>query len=212
MRILVIGGGIAGMATSIALEQAGFDPLVLEQAPEVSEIGSGISLQANGMRVMAQLGSADHVRGTGVPIDTNAWYRLDGGQKVFTESYKAKAERYGGIYVLCMHRADLLDSLAKRVPSERIRLNARVGRWRSARMVSSQRSRAARRSSATSWWAPTACAPQCARSSSASRRRASPASPHGAARPRRRHAARLRASVRDVGGSGPSRDDLSDPG
>ena len=47
MRVLVIGGGIGGMATSIALEQAGLDPYVLEQAPELTEIGSGIGMHAN---------------------------------------------------------------------------------------------------------------------------------------------------------------------
>ena len=126
MRVLVIGGGIAGMATAIALEQAGFDPLVLEQAPKLTEIGSGIGIQANAMRVLTKLGSADHVRKTGVRIETDEWRRMDSGQTIFTETYTAKAERHDGIYILCMHRADLLKSLSDRVPSERIRLKARL--------------------------------------------------------------------------------------
>ena len=126
MRVLVIGGGIAGMATAIALDQAGFDPLVLEQAPELSEIGSGIGLQANAMRVLTKLGATDHVRRTGMRIDSDEWRRMDGGQTIFSETYTAKAERYGGVYALCMHRADLLDSLSERVPSEWIRFNARL--------------------------------------------------------------------------------------
>ena len=56
MRVLVIGGGIGGMATAIALEQAGLDPYVLEQAPELTEIGSGIGMHANAMRVLTQPG------------------------------------------------------------------------------------------------------------------------------------------------------------
>ena len=56
MRILVIGGGIAGLATAIALEQAGLEPLVLEQSPRLSEIGSGIGIQPNGIRVLKTLG------------------------------------------------------------------------------------------------------------------------------------------------------------
>ncbi len=126
MRILVIGGGIAGMATAIALEQAGFDPLVLEQAPGLAEIGSGIGLQANGMRVLAELGAADHVLSTGVRIDSDEWRRMETGETIFHESYAVRAERYGGIYILCMHRADLLEGLAKRVPPERIRLGSRL--------------------------------------------------------------------------------------
>ena len=45
MRVLIVGGGIAGMATSIALERAGFDSLILEQSLELAEIGSGIGIQ-----------------------------------------------------------------------------------------------------------------------------------------------------------------------
>jgi flavin-dependent dehydrogenase len=37
MRVLVIGGGIGGMAASIALLQAGLEPYVLEQAPELTD-------------------------------------------------------------------------------------------------------------------------------------------------------------------------------
>jgi salicylate hydroxylase len=126
MRVLVIGGGIAGMATAIALEQSGFQPLVLEQSAELSEIGSGISLQANGMRVMRQLGAADHVLATGVPLESDEWRRMDSSQTIFSESYEERAARYGGIYILSMHRADLLEGLARCVPPERIRLNSRL--------------------------------------------------------------------------------------
>jgi salicylate hydroxylase len=125
MRVLVVGGGIAGMATAIALEQAGCDPLVLEQASELAEIGSGIGLQANALRVLRSLGAADHVLRAGVRIDDDEWRRMDTGQTIFAETYEARAERYGGVYTLCMHRADLLASLAERVAPERVRLGCR---------------------------------------------------------------------------------------
>ena len=126
MRVLVIGGGIAGMATAIALEQAGLDPLVLEQAPEVTEIGSGIGIQPNGIRVLRSLGAAEHVLSTGVPIDSSELRRMDSGQTIFAETYTARAERHGGVYLVCMHRADLLESLSLRVDPERIRTSARL--------------------------------------------------------------------------------------
>jgi salicylate hydroxylase len=125
-RVLVVGGGIAGMATAIALDQAGFEPLVLEQAAEISEIGSGISLQPNGMLVMKKLGAADYVLGTGVRVDRNEWRRLDRSERILSESYKERAVRYDGTYILSMHRADLLESLARRVPRDRIRLESRL--------------------------------------------------------------------------------------
>jgi salicylate hydroxylase len=126
MRVLVVGGGIAGMASAIALEQIGCDPLVLEQASEVAEIGSGIGLQANALRVLRRLGAADRVLSAGVRIDDDEWRRMDSGETIFAETYEARAERYGGVYTLCMHRADLLASLAERVAPERVRLGCRL--------------------------------------------------------------------------------------
>lgn len=124
MRVLVIGGGIAGMATTIALEQAGFDPIVLERSPELTELGSGIGLQANGLRILKALGASDFVLGAGVPIEGNRWYRLDGGETIFDESYADRSARNDGVYALNLHRFDLLRSLSGQVAAERIRLGA----------------------------------------------------------------------------------------
>jgi salicylate hydroxylase len=125
MRVLVIGGGIGGMATSIALEQAGLDPLILEQAPELTEIGSGLGMHANAMRVLRRLGAADFVRRSGVAVDAGEWRHLDDGRTIFTQDYDGMAARYGDEYI-CMHRADLLESLVRQVPPERVRVDARL--------------------------------------------------------------------------------------
>ena len=125
MRVLVIGGGIGGMSTAIALEQAGLEPYVLEQAPELTEIGSGIGMHANAMRVLTQLRAADFVRRSGARIDSGEWRRIDDGSSIFTQEFTRMADRYGDVYI-CMHRADLLESLVRQVPSERVRLNARL--------------------------------------------------------------------------------------
>jgi salicylate hydroxylase len=125
MRVLVIGGGIGGMASAIALEQAGLDPYVVEQSPEWTEIGSGIGMHANAMRVLTRLGAADFVRRSGARIDSGEWRRLDNGRPIFSQEFTSMADRYGDVYI-CMHRADLLESLVQRVPPERVRLNARL--------------------------------------------------------------------------------------
>ena len=57
---------------------------------------------------------------------------MDSGQTIFAETYEARAEHYGGVYTLCMHRADLLESLAQRVASERVRLGCSAGRRQGA--------------------------------------------------------------------------------
>ena len=55
-NIIVIGAGIGGLTTAVALRQAGFNVEVFERAPEVKEIGAGIGLSANAIRVLKHLG------------------------------------------------------------------------------------------------------------------------------------------------------------
>ena len=54
--ILIIGGGIGGMSAAVALAHAAFRVHVVEQASEFSEIGAGIQLAPNAMRVLDGLG------------------------------------------------------------------------------------------------------------------------------------------------------------
>ena len=64
---LVIGAGIAGLTTGIALRRAGWDVTVFERAPDLGALqaGGGIHLWHNGMRVLACLGIADQVCAVG---------------------------------------------------------------------------------------------------------------------------------------------------
>src|SRR5688572_29555839 len=68
VRVLIVGGGIGGMAAAIALRSAGHEPLVFERAEEVGDVGAGIVLGRSAMRVLASLGVADDVRRAGNAI------------------------------------------------------------------------------------------------------------------------------------------------
>jgi 2-polyprenyl-6-methoxyphenol hydroxylase-like FAD-dependent oxidoreductase len=52
----VVGGGIAGLASAIALAQAGWRVTVLERAPAFGEVGAGLATTGNGMTALAALG------------------------------------------------------------------------------------------------------------------------------------------------------------
>lgn len=70
-RILVIGGGIAGTATALALHKAGLDVTVHEAHPGTAEdIGAFLTLASNGMRALAQLDASDVVTSRGFPLRT----------------------------------------------------------------------------------------------------------------------------------------------
>ncbi|GHD54948.1 FAD-dependent oxidoreductase [Streptomyces mirabilis] len=68
-EIIVIGGGIAGTATALALHKAGFGVTVYEAHPESTEdIGAFLTLASNGMRALAQIDASAAVTEVGFPL------------------------------------------------------------------------------------------------------------------------------------------------
>ncbi|MGY8998926.1 MAG: FAD-dependent oxidoreductase [Rhodospirillales bacterium] len=61
-RILIVGAGIGGLTAALALLQAGLDVDVFEQAPQLSEVGAGFQISANGNRVLYVFGSGRRAR------------------------------------------------------------------------------------------------------------------------------------------------------
>jgi 2-polyprenyl-6-methoxyphenol hydroxylase-like FAD-dependent oxidoreductase len=69
-RAIVIGGGIGGLTTAIALKRAGIDTVVFERTPEFKEAGSGLHLAINAMRGLKELGLAEQViERCGTPVE-----------------------------------------------------------------------------------------------------------------------------------------------
>src|ERR1700687_1765301 len=56
LRVAIIGGGIGGVAAANALLQRGIDVRVYEQAAALTEVGAGLALQPNGLRMLRRLG------------------------------------------------------------------------------------------------------------------------------------------------------------
>jgi salicylate hydroxylase len=55
-RVVIVGAGIGGIATALALRRCGIEHVVLEQAPRLTEVGAGIHLSPNGTRILDWLG------------------------------------------------------------------------------------------------------------------------------------------------------------
>jgi salicylate hydroxylase len=123
MRVIIAGGGIGGMAAAIAVKQAGFDPIVLEQAPEIAEVGAGVGLAANAMRALEFLGAAAHVRTVSTRASEIILYAMDTGANI---SHTRLDPSAFGDYMYLVHRADLLNALMAQLPRECIRTNSRV--------------------------------------------------------------------------------------
>ncbi len=64
----VAGGGIAGLATAVALTQAGWQVTVLERAPAFGEVGAGLGLTGNGLAALDAIGAGEAARAAGCMI------------------------------------------------------------------------------------------------------------------------------------------------
>jgi len=60
--VLIAGGGIAGLATALALAERSIPSRILEQRAQPSEAGAGIQIGPNGVRVLTALGVASHLQ------------------------------------------------------------------------------------------------------------------------------------------------------
>jgi salicylate hydroxylase len=110
-ELLVIGGGIGGLATALASRNSGREVRVLERAPAFAEIGAGLQLAPNATRVLDRLGVLPKVRAAGVAPDRIVFHdALTAERLTHLELGKEIEARYGGPYIV-MHRSDLLQIL-----------------------------------------------------------------------------------------------------
>jgi 2-polyprenyl-6-methoxyphenol hydroxylase-like FAD-dependent oxidoreductase len=84
VEIAIIGGGIAGLALAIGLHRRGVQSRVFEGAPQVREIGVGITLLPHAMREIGALGLLDAIRASGIETRTSEFYNRF-GQKLYSE-------------------------------------------------------------------------------------------------------------------------------
>jgi salicylate hydroxylase len=79
MRALVVGGGIGGIAAAAALTRRGIEVRVYEQAARLAEVGAGVGITPNGLRVLDRLGLSavmpdmSAARPAGQPGNVGAW-------------------------------------------------------------------------------------------------------------------------------------------
>jgi 2-polyprenyl-6-methoxyphenol hydroxylase-like FAD-dependent oxidoreductase len=119
-RAIVVGGGIGGLATAVALHRIGWQAVVLERAAELGEIGAGMSQAPNAMRCLDALGVGDQARAAGVPTYSAGNLRLPDGR------YLQQARPGDPTPLLAFHRADLHRLLLQAVPTGWVRTGTEV--------------------------------------------------------------------------------------
>ena len=111
LPVLVAGGGIGGLAAALALTRQGFRVKVLEQAPEIGEIGAGIQLGPNAFHAFDALGVGEKTRSRAVYTDYMVMHdALDEYQVGKIPTGEAFIKRFGNPYAV-IHRVDVHMSL-----------------------------------------------------------------------------------------------------
>lgn len=106
--ILIVGGGIGGLAAALAIAQSGREVTLLEQAPQFAEIGAGLQLGPNATRVLDRLKLLDRALELAVLPEHGVMLDAITGEKLTVLDLGAAFRaRYGYPYVV-LHRSDLL--------------------------------------------------------------------------------------------------------
>jgi salicylate hydroxylase len=123
-RVAIIGCGIGGLMAARALCRRGIEVAIYEAAPELREIGAGVALGPNAMKVLSSLGLEDEVRAIAGRWELAVTRNGKTGRAISTTSRQQQATLFGSAGATA-HRADLLDILAGSVPSDIVTLGAR---------------------------------------------------------------------------------------
>jgi salicylate hydroxylase len=125
-RIAIVGGGIGGLAVCAFLRRCGLAATVYEQAQRLTEVGAGLVVAPNAVRLLRRLGVMQHFLQHAVPLEW-AWEfrRWENGAVLSAERLAGVCERLYGEHTYVTHRADLLDAIKAAVPHAWVRLGAR---------------------------------------------------------------------------------------
>jgi salicylate hydroxylase len=125
-RVAVAGGGIGGLATAAFLRRAGIRTAVYEQTPALREIGAGLVVAPNLVRLLRRLDLHEGLTRVGVRLEIGwEFRRWQNGEVLFSQRLDDSAAMYGED-TWVVHRADLLELLRSAVPAEDLHLGVRA--------------------------------------------------------------------------------------
>ncbi len=128
MKIAIIGGGIGGLASALAMTQAGFSVTVYERSKALIDLGAGITLAPNATRVLYHLGLGDELEKTSVTPPKTEYRHYHSAEVIMRLMTKDFKQLYGAPYMR-LHRWDLQEAMVKLLNQEApgaLRLGAEV--------------------------------------------------------------------------------------
>ncbi len=121
-RAIIVGGGMGGLCTAIALCQIGVDVTVYEKVNGLGNVGAGLTLWANAIKALRQLGLAEAVLKHGAKIQSGEFRTWHG--KTLASIQTGELEQLYGDPTIAIHRADLHHILLAALPEDMVRWGA----------------------------------------------------------------------------------------
>lgn len=104
--VIIVGGGIGGLAAATALTQQGLTVRLYERAREFGEVGAGMQIASNCTRILDDLGLLDEAKSLGVVPDRMVMRDAIDARPLLDMDLRKAEERYGHPYMV-IHRSDL---------------------------------------------------------------------------------------------------------
>lgn len=126
MKVVIIGAGIGGSTLALALSKMNVEYVLLEQASAFQEVGAGIQISPNGVRILEQLGLGSRLRAFCTEPDFHKYSVWDSGETVLKTPLMPKVRQTYGHAYYHAHRADLIDALTADLDRSRLLMKTRV--------------------------------------------------------------------------------------
>ncbi|KAL2423366.1 FAD-dependent monooxygenase atnJ [Exophiala dermatitidis] len=124
LKVVIVGAGIAGLAAALVLGKRGHDVHIIEVAPEIAEVGAGIQVAPNMLRLLDRWGVGIKVRQTGVALQAIHILRWQEGALLGSVPINQQLGEQ-----VVVHRADLQKALLEKAlaqPNVRLQINTKV--------------------------------------------------------------------------------------
>ncbi len=120
LSVAIIGGGIGGLSAAMSLLRVGVDVHVYERAQAIHEVGAGIAISPNAVRILYRNGLEKALDRVGVRTQAWHYHRWQDGRTLYRSQIAGPMEAAFGVPLYHVHRADLVMAMMEAIPPERL--------------------------------------------------------------------------------------------
>ncbi|TWI56766.1 salicylate hydroxylase [Pseudomonas duriflava] len=118
LRVGIVGAGIGGVALACALQRQGIEYHLFERAKAFGEIGAGVQMTPNAVKVLKSLGLGSDLQRIGFLPEAMVGRNWETATELFRTPLKENCPKVYGAEFFHVHRADLHAILSQDIPGE----------------------------------------------------------------------------------------------